>query len=71
MKAWAFRRSRAAASLKRSNSLQRERSDSTGAGLGLAICRGLIEAHGGRIWVDDHNGPGTTLSFTLPLDSTN
>jgi two-component system sensor histidine kinase KdpD len=47
--------------------LQRDRSDSSGAGLGLAICRGLIEAHGGRIWVDDHDGPGTTMSFTLPL----
>ena len=38
-----------------------------GAGLGLAICRGLIEAHGGRIWVQDRNGPGATLSFTLPV----
>jgi PAS domain S-box-containing protein len=38
-----------------------------GAGLGLAICRGLIEAHGGRIWVDDHVGRGTTMSFTLPI----
>ncbi|HTP08111.1 MAG TPA: ATP-binding protein [Anaerolineae bacterium] len=40
-----------------------------GAGLGLAICRGLVEAHGGRIWVQDRSGPGTTVSFTLPLDS--
>ncbi|CAG0935771.1 Alkaline phosphatase synthesis sensor protein PhoR [Thermoflexales bacterium] len=47
--------------------LQQGRSDSSGAGLGLAICRGLIESHGGRIWVDEHEGPGTTLSFTLPL----
>jgi PAS domain S-box-containing protein len=42
------------------------RNDARGAGLGLAICRGLIEAHGGRIWVDTHEGPGSTLSFTLP-----
>jgi two-component system sensor histidine kinase KdpD len=39
-----------------------------GAGLGLAICKGLVEAHGGRIWVQDRSGPGTTLSFTLPID---
>jgi two-component system sensor histidine kinase KdpD len=38
-----------------------------GAGLGLAICKGLIEAHGGRIWVQDRLEPGTTISFTLPV----
>jgi signal transduction histidine kinase/PAS domain-containing protein len=38
-----------------------------GAGLGLAICKGLIEAHGGMIWVQDRAGPGTVISFTLPL----
>lgn len=37
-----------------------------GVGLGLAICKGLIEAHGGRIWVKDQAAPGTTIAFTLP-----
>lgn len=39
---------------------------SKGAGLGLAICQGIIEAHGGRIWVADSQGSGTVISFTLP-----
>ena len=39
---------------------------SKGAGLGLAICKGLIEAHGGRIWIQEHEGPGTVIAFTLP-----
>jgi two-component system sensor histidine kinase KdpD len=48
--------------------LDREKGGTQGAGLGLSICYGLIEAHGGRIWVDDdHKGPGTTMSFTLPI----
>ncbi len=40
-----------------------------GAGLGLAICKGLVEAHGGHIWVQDRPGPGATVSFTLPISS--
>ncbi len=38
-----------------------------GAGLGLAISKGLIEAHGGRIWIQENAAPGTTISFTLPI----
>jgi signal transduction histidine kinase len=40
--------------------------DGGGAGLGLAIARGLVEAHGGRIWVQSAKGEGSVFSFTLP-----
>jgi signal transduction histidine kinase len=39
----------------------------TGTGLGLYICRKIIDAHGGRIWASRRAGGGATVSFTLPL----
>jgi PAS domain S-box-containing protein len=46
-----------------------ENGTTTGAGLGLAICKGLVEAHGGRIWIKKKTTPGTTISFTIPAVS--
>jgi PAS domain S-box-containing protein len=38
-----------------------------GAGLGLMVCRRLVEAHGGKIWVESKKGRGSTFFFSLPL----
>jgi two-component system sensor histidine kinase KdpD len=41
---------------------------SKGAGLGLSICRGVVKAHGGRIWAENRAGGGANFCFTLPLE---
>jgi len=46
---------------------QSARTDREGAGLGLAIAKGIIEGHGGRIWIESTLGQGATASFTLPV----
>ncbi|MFL5784531.1 MAG: PAS domain S-box protein [Bacteriovoracaceae bacterium] len=38
-----------------------------GIGLGLPICKGIVEAHGGKIWIESHPGQGTKISFTIPV----
>jgi signal transduction histidine kinase len=40
-----------------------------GTGLGLYICKGIVEAHGGTIWVDRSGPNGTTFAFTLPKET--
>jgi len=42
-----------------------------GTGLGLAICKGIVEGHGGKIWVDTKHTQGAMIKFTLPIADSN
>jgi two-component system sensor histidine kinase KdpD len=48
----------------------RARPGDSGVGLGLTVCRGIVEAHGGRIWVKNREGGGALFQFNLPIEGT-
>ena len=40
-----------------------------GMGIGLSVCRTIVEAHGGRLWVEENPGGGCIFLFTIPVDA--
>ena len=49
--------------------LESDREHLSGLGLGLALCKTLVELHGGHIWVKSQQGKGSTFSFSVPVEA--